>query len=61
MTCTSKCDRSGRVAAANQMRTGRTLTNTEEDALRDRVDCDRAVIPQARNLEEHPGLRTHTV
>ena len=32
----------------------------KQHALSERADCDRTVIRQARNLEEHRGLRTHT-
>lgn len=28
--------------------------------LRENADCDRTVIGQAQNLEEHQGLQTHT-
>jgi hypothetical protein len=38
---------------------GRTPRNTEQDALSGQVDCDRTVIRESRNLEEHRGLRTH--
>jgi hypothetical protein len=45
---------------ANQTHLGLTLRNTEQHALNERIDCDRTVIRQARNLDEHRGLRTHT-
>jgi hypothetical protein len=36
-----------------------TLSDTNVDAVSARIDCDRTVIREARNLEEHRGLRTH--
>ena len=36
------------------------LTHTEPHAVNARFDCDRNVIRQPQNLDEHRGLRTHT-
>ena len=38
---------------------GRVLKRTEQHAVSERLDCDRTVIRQGQNLEEHRGLRRH--
>ena len=39
---------------------GRVLTHAEQHAVNEQLDCDRTVIHQTQNLEEHRGLQTHT-
>ena len=45
---------------SNEHSSGRVPNSTEQQAVSERLDCDRTVIRQAQNLEEHRGLRTHT-
>jgi hypothetical protein len=37
-----------------------TLSDTNVRAVSELIDCDRTVIRQTRNLEEHRGVLTHT-
>ena len=39
--------------------TGGARKRTGHHAVSEQLDCDRTVIRQARNFEEHRGLRTH--
>ena len=42
------------------IRIGRDVEQYDAGVVSVRIDCDRNVIRQARNLEEHRGLLTHT-
>jgi len=48
------------VARATEQNVDERRGILRQTALSERVDCDRTVIRQARNLEEHRGLQTYT-
>ncbi len=48
------------VVATNRQVRGRSPLGCYCRVLSESRDCDRAVIRQVQNLEEHRGLRTHT-
>ena len=56
--------RGGERNRANLMTTSpnetQRVSDTTNDVIREQIDCDRTVIRQARNPEEHRGLRSHT-